>query len=208
MYLAMAFTDKQLRVLSFIQQTVKKIGYSPTHREIASHIDVTVRSAHQHVVALERKGAIKRSLGHRGIELLPSYMPPRGLPILGRIAAGKPILAIENIEERLDLNDIIPSDDSNLFFLRVRGDSMIGRGVNPGDLVLIRRQPTVDNGEIAAVLIGNEATLKVFRVKEKKTYLEPANKKYKPLYLDKSKDIQILGKAVMAFRLLEGGRAL
>jgi repressor LexA len=135
-------------------------------------------------------------------------MPPRGLPILGRIAAGKPILAVENIEERLDLNDIIPSDDSNLFFLRVRGDSMIGIGVNPRDLVLVRRQPAVENGEIAAVLIGNEATLKVFRVRGTKTYLEPANKKYKPLYLDQSEDIQILGKAVMAFRLLNGGSAL
>lgn len=204
----MLFTDKQQRVLSFVQQTVKKLGYSPTHREIASHLGVTVRSAHQHVVALERKGAVKRSLGHHGIDLLPPYMPPRGLPILGRIAAGKPILAVENIEERLDLNDIIPSDDSNLFFLRVRGDSMTGVGVNPGDLVLVRRQPTVENGEIAAVLIGNEATLKVFRVRETKTYLEPANKKYKSLYLDKSKDIQILGKAVIAFRLLNGGRGL
>jgi repressor LexA len=203
----MLFTDKQQRVLSFVQQTVKKLGYSPTHREIASHLGVTVRSAHQHVVALERKGAVKRSLGHRGIDLLPPYVPPRGLPILGRIAAGKPILAVENIDERLDLNDIIPSDDSNLFFLRVRGDSMIGIGVNPGDLVLVRRQLAVENGEIAAVLIGNEATLKVFRVRATKTYLEPANEKYKPLYLDKSKDIQILGKAVMAFRLLSGRRA-
>jgi repressor LexA len=202
----MLFTDKQQRVLSYVQQTVKKLGYSPTHREIASHLGVTVRSAHQHVVALERKGAVKRSLGHRGIDLLPPYLPPRGLPILGRIAAGKPILAVENIEERLDLNDIIPSDDSNLFFLRVRGDSMTGIGVNPGDLVLVRRQPAVENGEIAAVLIGNEATLKVLRIRETKNYLEPANKKYKPLYLDKSKEIQILGKAIMAFRLLSGRR--
>ena len=200
----MLFTHKQQRVLSFVQQTVKKMGHSPTHREIASHLGVTVRSAHQHVVALERKGAVKRSFGHRGIDLLPPYLPPHGLPILGTIAAGKPILALENVEGRLDLADVIPSDDSNLFLLRVRGDSMIGIGVNPGDLVVVRRQGAVENGEIAAVLIGNEATLKVFRVRETKAYLEPANKKYKPLYVDKSKDIQILGKAILAFRLLSG----
>ena len=85
---------------------------------------------------------------------------------------------------------------------------MIERGINPGDLVLIRQQSAVQSGEIAAVRIETEATLKVFRVKERKIFLEPANKKYKPIYLDKSKDIQILGKALMAFRFLENGRAL
>jgi repressor LexA len=203
-----SLTDKQQKVLSYIQKAVTKTGSSPTHREIASHLGVTVRSAHQHVVALERKGTVKRRAGHRGVELLPPYIPPRGLPILGRIAAGKPILAEENIQGRLDLKDIPAGDEGQSFFLKVNGDSMIERGINPGDLVLIRQQSTVENGEIAAVLVGEEATLKVFRVKERKIYLEPANKKYKPLYLDKSKDIQILGKALMAIRFLEKGRAL
>ena len=196
-------TNKQRQVLSYIQKTVAENGSSPTIREIASHLQVTVRSAHQHVVALERKGAIKRRPGHRGIEFRS-----RGLPILGRIAAGMPILAEENIGERLDLRDIIASQDNNLFFLKVDGDSMIDRGINPGDLVLIRQQPTVESGEIAAVLIGEETTLKILRIKERKTYLEPANKKYKPMYLDKSKDAQILGKALMAIRFLEKGGAL
>ena len=203
-----SLTDKQQKVLSYIQKAVTKTGSSPTHREIASHLGVTVRSAHQHVVALERKGTVKRRAGHRGVELLPPYIPPRGLPILGRIAAGKPILAEENIEGRVDLKDILTGDEGHFFFLRVKGDSMIERGINPGDLVLIRQQPTVQSGEIAAVRIETEATLKVFRVKERKIFLEPANKKYKPIYLDKSKDIQILGKALMAFRFLENGRAL
>ncbi len=198
-----SLTDKQHQVLSYIQKTVTKTGSSPTIREIASHLRTTVRSAYQHVVALERKGAIKRRPGHRGIEFRS-----RGLPILGRIAAGTPILAEENLDGRLELKDITAGDDGKLFLLRVKGDSMIERGINPGDLVLIRQQPTVESGKIAAVLIEDEATLKVFRVKDRKIYLEPANNKYKPIHLDKAKKIQILGKALMAIRFLEKGRAL
>lgn len=196
-------TNKQQQVLSYIQKTVAKAGSPPTIREIASHLKVTVRSAHQHVVALERKGSLIRRPGHRGIELRS-----RGLPILGRIAAGTPTLAEENIEDRVELKDFVGEDDGKLFLLRVNGDSMIERGINPGDLVLIRQQSTVESGEIAAVLIGDEATLKIFSVKERKIILKPANKKYRPLQLDKSKHIQIMGKALMAFRFLEEGRAL
>lgn len=196
-------TNKQQQVLAYIQKTVPKAGYPPTIREIASHLKVTVRSAHQHVIALERKGAIKRQPGHRGIKI-----PVQGLPILGKIAAGTPILAEENIESRLEFRDIVAGDDKQLFLLRVSGDSMIERGINPGDLVLIRQQPAVESGEIAAVLLGDEATLKLFRIKAGKTYLEPANKKYRPIYLDKSKETKILGKALMAFRFLEKWRAL
>src|SRR5262249_24118018 len=118
------------------------------------------------------------------------------------------MLAEKNIESRMQLKDIVAGHDDKLFLLRVRGDSMLERGINPGDLVLIRQQPTVESGEIAAVLIGNEATLKVFRAKEKKIYLEPANKKYKPIYLDKYDDVRILGKAVMALRFLGKRRTL
>ena len=196
-------TYKQQRVLSYIRKTAAEDGHPPTIREIASHLKVTVRSAHQHVTALHRKGAIEKRPGHRGITLRS-----KGTPILGRIAAGTPILAEENIEGRLELGDVAKKGADQVFLLRVSGDSMIERGINPGDLVLIRQQPTVESGEIAAVLIGDEATLKIFRVKEKRTYLEPANKKYKPISLDSSKDIRILGKASMALRFLEKGRAL
>ena len=196
-------TDKQQRVLSYIQKTIAEAGYPPTIREIASHLKVTVRSAHQHVTALHRKRVIDKRSGHRGITLRS-----KGMPILGRIAAGTPILAEENIEGRVELGDVARKGADQLFLLRVSGDSMIEKGINPGDLVLIREQPMVESGEIAAVLIGDEATLKVFRVKEKKIYLEPANKKYKPIFLNSSKDTRILGKALMALRFLEKGRVL
>jgi repressor LexA len=203
-----SLTDKQQKVLSYIQKTAIKTEEPPTYREIADHLGVTVRSAYQHVVALEQKRALRRRSGHRAIELLSPYIPPRGLPILGRIAAGTPILAEENIEGRLELKDIQVGDEGQFFLLRVNGDSMVERGINPGDLVLIRQQSSVESGEIAAVRIEDEATLKVFRVKERKIYLEPANKKYRPIYLNKSKNAEILGKALMAIRFLEKGRAL
>jgi repressor LexA len=197
-------TDKQQRVLSYIQNTMSQVGYPPTIREIASHLKVTVRSAYQHVTALDRKGVIERGAGHRRLACRSL-----GIPVLGKIAAGTPILADENIERRLSLGDILPNNDAGQFFLlQVNGDSMIGKGINPGDLVLIRQQPLVDTGEIAAVLIGDEATLKIFRVKEGKIYLEPANKNFKPIKLDNSQDKRILGKALMAIRFLEKGRAL
>ena len=198
----LALTDKQRKVASFIQKAIAELGHSPTCREIASYLRVTVRAAHQHLLALERKGTLKRRPGHRGIQFLST-----GKPILGRIPAGTPVLAEENVEGHLDLKDIMAGDQEKLFLLRVSGDSMIERGINPEDLVLIRQQPAVESGEVAAVLLGDEATLKIFRVKERKVYLEAANKKYKPIYLDKSKNIQILGKALMALRFLEKGRA-
>jgi repressor LexA len=194
-------TEKQARVLSYIRETIRKNGCPPTRREIASHLNVTVRSAHQHVKALERKGVIGRRSGHRGITCRA-----HGLPVLGKIAAGTPILAEENIERRIQLDDIFSNRAPDQFFLlRVSGDSMIEKGINSGDLVLIRQQSMVETGEIAAVLIGDEATLKVFRVKETKKYLEPANKKYKPIELDTTKDTRILGKALMTVRFLEKG---
>jgi repressor LexA len=197
-------TEKQQRVLAYIQRTITQSGHPPTIREIAAHLNVTVRSAHQHVIALDRKGVIKRDSRHRSIGF-----KSEGVPVLGKIAAGTPILAEENIERRLVLDDILRSKAAEPFFLlQVSGDSMVDRGINSGDLVLIRQQPTVENGEIAAVLIGNEATLKIFRTKERKIYLEPANKKYGPIQLNGSKDIQILGKALMALRFLEKGRSL
>jgi repressor LexA len=197
-------TEKQRRVLSYIRKTLAETGHSPTIREIAAHLGVTVRSAHQHVTALERKEVIKRAAGHRGI-----LFRSQGLPVLGKIAAGTPLLAVENVERRLALDDILRSkNDEQLFVLKVSGDSMIDKGVNPGDLVLIRQQAAVENGEIAAVLIGDEATLKIFRVKQKKIHLESANQKYKAIVLDDSKHIRVLGKALMALRFLEKGRTL
>ena len=113
-------THKQQRVLSYIEKTVAEAGRPPTIREIAAYLDVTVKSAYQHVTALDRKGVIKRGTGHRGI-----VFRTQGVPILGKIAAGTPVLAEENIDGRLTFDDILRrKDDEKLFLLRVNGDSI------------------------------------------------------------------------------------
>jgi repressor LexA len=191
-------TPLQGRVLLFIQQCLRNSGSAPSFRRIAAHLRVDVRSAYQHVQALERKGCLERAAGR--IELLGEHRPPRGLPILGRVAAGAPMLAAQNVEGHLDLAGKLKGE--GLFLLRVKGDSMTGAGIQDGDLVLAREQPSVADGEIAVVLIGEEATVKRVRLEKNAIRLEPANRKYQPRRYGKSEDVRIAGKVLMALREL------
>jgi len=201
-------TDKQRRVLGIIQRGVRRAGDAPTYREIARSFGVDVRAAYQHVRALERKGCLERA--RRGIRLAREYEPPVGVPVVGRVAAGTPILAKENIEEHIDLEREFglgrhagggKLDDADvLFLLRVRGDSMTGAGILDGDMVLVRRQPTVRDGEIAAVVIGDEATVKRVRFVKGGVRLEPANPEYRPMVLGEGDDVRIAGQVVMSLR--------
>ncbi len=194
-------TPRQQRVLELIQGHVRRNGRAPPYREIARHIGRDVRSAYQHVEALERKGVLERVGGR--IELLGDYRPPRGIPVLGRIAAGSPTLAIENIVSRVDLARAFRGTEADqLFLLQVKGDSMTGAGIHDGDLVLVRSQRTVEDGEIAAVVIGEEATVKRVRFRGGRIRLEPANRKYKPITVGPDDDVRIAGKVLMAIRRL------
>ncbi len=192
-------TPLQQRVTEFIQREFRRNGEAPSYREIARHIGRDVRSAYQHVEALERKGVLERRGGQ--IELLDDYRPPRGIPLVGRVAAGTPILAAENVEDHLDIERLLKGQATDdLFLLRVKGDSMTDAGIHDGDLVLVRSQPKVNNGEIAAVVIGEEATVKRVRFRGSRIVLEPANSKYKPTTLGPDDDVRIAGKVVMALR--------
>jgi len=192
-------TKRQEQVIRFIQRTVRRTRRTPTHREIADHLGVDVRAAFQHVVALERKGVLERARGR--IELLGEFRPPDGIPLIGRVAAGKPILAAENCEEYHDIAGALQEDD--LFLLRVEGDSMTGAGINDGDMVLARSQPTVENGEVAVVVVGEEATVKSVRIVDDSVVLEPANESYKPMRFDRGGDeVTVAGKVLMAIRML------
>jgi repressor LexA len=201
-------TARQQEVAEFIQRRVRRKGQAPSYRDIARHIGRDVRAAYQHVEALERKGVLERVGG--GIQLLGEYRPPRGLPVLGRIAAGTPILAAENIEEHIDIEREFRGEAGeaveDLFLLRVKGDSMTGAGIHDGDLVLVRSQETVEDGEIAAVVIGEEATVKRVRLRRNRIRLEPANRKYKPITLGPDdmarNEVRIAGKVLMAIRRL------
>lgn len=191
-------TKRQKQVLGFIQQAVRRTGRAPTYRAMASHLGVDVRSAYQHVQSLERKGVLERSGGR--IDLASDYQSPKGLPVLGRVAAGTPILAVENIEGYIDLDTLL--NEENLFYLRIKGDSMIEAGIHDGDLVMARAQSTVENGEIAVVVVGEESTVKHVRFLSDRLILEPANPKYEPMTLYSGDDVRIAGKVLMAMRWL------
>ena len=195
-------TPLQQKVARLIQRHFRRHGRAPTYREIARHIGRHVRAAYQHVLALERKGVLERMGGR--IELLGDYRPPRGLPVVGRIAAGTPTLAAENIEEHIDIERELWGDRDemmdDLFLLRVKGDSMTGAGIHDGDLVLVRSQETVEDGEIAAVVIGEEATVKRVRFRRNRIRLEPANRRYKPVTLGPGDEVRIAGLILMAIR--------
>jgi len=198
---------RQRRILEFIRATVRERGYPPTVREIGEAVGLTSSSSvHSQLANLERRGLLKRdptkprAIGLQG----PGPDPDRGVqvPLVGRIAAGAPILAEENIEEYLSVPSGFASDDEHLA-LRVSGQSMIDAGIFDGDVVVIHRQDEARDGEIvAAVLPGpaeDEATVKRLRRRGGKAMLEPANESMEPFPLDGGR---IAGKVVAVLRRL------
>ncbi|MEW5913607.1 MAG: transcriptional repressor LexA [Thermodesulfobacteriota bacterium] len=151
-------TARQAQVLDFIQEFTSGHGYPPTVREVAANFGFrSPRAAHDHMKALEKKGFMRSRAGRpRALEVLHSR---RGIPVLGKIAAGQPILAVEEAEELLGLEPTF-FGQGRFFALRVRGDSMIGDHITEGDLVILRAQEQARSGQVAAVLIGDEVTLK------------------------------------------------
>lgn len=170
----------------------------PTVREIAQAVGVSsTATVHQHLEALEAKGFIRRgSYKHRSIELPHVVRPAVSVPLLGRIAAGQPILAAENREEELPLpRDLVGEGET--FALTVKGESMIEAGIFDGDIVVIRRQPSAVNGEIVAALVEDEATVKFFYREADCIRLQPANSVMEPIFV---RDVTILGKVVLVMR--------
>jgi repressor LexA len=194
-------TVKQAQVLACLQQWLHRAGHAPSYREIAAHLGVTVRSAYQHVRALERQGILTTTRRHRGIRLMPEHMPPAGLPIIGRVAAGTPILAVENIEGYLEVDRVL-GDRAQLFALQVRGDSMVDRQIYDGDYVIVRPQLWVEHGEIGVVVIDEEATVKTILHRRTGLWLQPENRQqgYPLIRLRPAQRVRIAGKVIAVFR--------
>ncbi len=190
-------TSKQKEILRFIYQTVKTTQLPPSIREIASHFDLaSTATVRDHLKALVDKGCIRITANKsRAIELVKEKL--FSIPIMGRVAAGLPSLAVEDIEGYLNLDSIVFSDD-NIFALRVKGDSMIQAGIMPGDLVLVRKQTMAKTGETVVALIGDEATVKYLKRKDNDFYLEPANPRYEPRLMDDN--VSIIGKVISVVR--------
>jgi repressor LexA len=200
-------TTTQEKVLNFLKHFLREKGFPPTLREIASHFGLKGPKAPQKTLAiLERKGYLRRVPGgSRAIEIL-GVLSPRGqilsVPIVGRVTAGEPILAIENIEGYINFDrGLVSSED--VFLLRVHGDSMIDAHIQDGDFALVRPQQSAENGEIVVALIEDEATIKRIFKKRDLIRLEPANPEMEPIVVKKGeKRVTIVGKVIGIFRKL------
>lgn len=218
----MKLTPRQREIFRFITSFVREKGYPPSVREIAERFRIYPRAAFDHLKALERKGYLRRrSTVSRGLEILVfqheddralsgkgteersfvsgKTMAIREIPILGRVTAGKPVLAVEHVEGTLPL----PAEWTNggeVFLLKVKGESMAPYILSE-DYVIVRSQPSAENGEVVVALVGGEATVKRFFKRGDWIDLEPDNREWETLRIDgRNGDVQILGKVIGVFR--------
>ncbi|KYH31117.1 LexA repressor [Moorella mulderi DSM 14980] len=198
-------TPRQEMVLNYIRHFIDVHGYPPTVRDICQATGLRSSSTvHGHLNRLEKKGYIRRDpTRSRAIEILTTYPGPShttrnmvSVPLLGKITAGQPILAVENIEEVFPLpSELAGSEDA--FMLQVQGDSMIEAGILDGDYLIVRPQDRAENGDIVVALLGDEATVKYFHRYEDHIELVPANSRLQPI---KTREVTILGKVTGLYR--------
>lgn len=203
-------TGRQREVLEFIRIFGERHGVPPTVREIGERFHFTARAAFDHLRALERKGMLERRVtGKRASRtlVLPAQKGARraeapGIPLLGRIAAGAPITAVENHEDTIPLRpEWLGTGGQEVFALRVRGDSMIEAHIMDGDLVLVRKQEAAGSGDIVAAMVDGEATVKRFGRESGMVVLRPAHPTMKPIVVEPGRgEFRILGKVVGVMR--------
>lgn len=201
-------TKRQEEVLNFIVDFTNEKGYPPSIREIGSHFKIgSLRGVTVHLDALKRKGVIERNSTPRSIQVIHPYYSPirnvRMLPLLGTIAAGTPILAEQNIEQLIPVPMALVRKIKDAFLLRIRGDSMASEGIFPRDLVIIKPQKVASNGDLVAVLVDGEATVKRIFFDRPYVRLVPSNPAYQPIVVPGS-DVTIIGKVIGLLRDYEG----
>ncbi|NMB16490.1 MAG: transcriptional repressor LexA [Firmicutes bacterium] len=195
-------TKRERQMLDYIKVHIQERGFPPSIREIGQAVGLkSSSSVHGYLVRLENKGLIRRDPAKpRTIEVcnLGDFAPGRivQVPVVGKVTAGQPILAVEHIEEYFPLPAEV-TQDADVFMLRVRGESMIEAGILEGDYVVVRKQNAADDGDIVVALLGDEATVKTFYLEEDGIRLQPANALMEPIY---ARDVQILGKVIGIFR--------
>lgn len=204
-YMYEDLTKKQIEILDFIKIQVQLKGYPPAVREICKGVNLkSTSTVHGHLEKLEQKGYIRKDptkpraieILHQDEDFIISKKSVIDVPIVGRVTAGAPVLAVENIEDTYPVpTDII--GDHEVFMLKVSGESMIEAGIFDKDLVLVRHQNFASNGDIVVALLDDEATIKRFFKEENRIKLQPENQLMDPIY---SKDVHILGKVVGLYR--------
>ena len=200
-------TEKQQKILEYIESRLDE-NNSPSQREIAAHFGLAQNSVYQLISYLRKKGYLDDSSAHRGLKLSKKYLEHAKhsgtLPVIGRVAAGFPILAQENIQEYIDVG-VTFGRTSDSFILKVAGDSMIDEGIMDGDFVVVKKDSEIPNGRIGVVLINDEATVKKVYIHKNRIALEPANKAagYKTIYIKNiNENVQIIGRVTGCFRKL------
>lgn len=200
-------TEKQQRVLKYIERRLQE-NSPPSQREIAEHFGLAQNAAYQLVRYLKKKGYLTVLSGHRRIKLSQEYLEKErereGIPIVGRVAAGEPVLAEENIEGYVDLKELF-SRSKGSFILRVAGDSMVDDGIMDGGFVVVKPASEIRNGQICVVLLDDEATIKRIYIERNRIALKSANRAagYKTRYIKRAdKDVRVIGKVTGCFRKL------
>ncbi len=195
-------TKRQQEIFDFVKQYVSDHGYPPTVRDIGKAIGLASSSTvHAHLANLEKLGMLRRDpTKPRAIEVLKDKarlaVTPAGLPVVGQVAAGQPVLADENIEEYVPVPGSAGGDDGE-FVLRVKGDSMKDAGILEGDFVIVRKQETAGDGDIVVALVGEEATVKRFFHEDDHVRLQPENEAMEPI---RTREAQVLGRVVGLLR--------
>ena len=198
----MDLTKRQREIFDFIRRYVRKYGYPPTVREIGKALGLhSPSTVHAHLAKLEQIGILRRDPSKpRAIELMVGKarqaLKGPGIPVVGNVAAGEPILAEENIEDYVQVPSVIGGEGGD-YILKVRGDSMKDAGILEGDFVVVRPADEAKNGEIVVALIGDEATVKRYYRERNAIRLQPENKAHKPI---RTKEAKLLGKVVGVFR--------
>lgn len=210
-------TDRQKEILTFIQRTTEERGFPPTIREIGEQMDIrSTNGVNDHLKALERKGFLtrgeqqsrslvptKRARMILGLGAKKSDPTMLEIPLLGRVAAGAPILAQENVEDTVRIDSfLLGGNGKEVFALRVKGSSMIDDGIHDGDFIFVKKAPSAAVGEIVVALIEDEATVKRYFPEGDRIRFQPANKDMEPIYVAKSdfRQTMILGRVVGVYR--------
>jgi repressor LexA len=195
-------TERQQAILDFINEYVEENGFPPSVREIGRHFKIYPATVQDHISALERKGCLQKKR-FQSRTLSVSAPSRRGIPILGRVAAGLPLLAQQNIEDTVQL----PKDwaPTGAFLLKVQGNSMEGAHILDGDYVLVHPQSAAANGEIVVALIGEEATVKRFYRSERGITLKAENPKFQPIEIERSEaaSFKVIGKVMGVLRVMK-----
>ncbi|MGD0153264.1 MAG: transcriptional repressor LexA [Thermacetogeniaceae bacterium] len=193
---------KQAEILDFIQRTLDERGYPPSVREIGEAVGLKSSSTvHAHLVHLQKKGYIHRDASKpRAIELLGHNSALIRVPIVGRVAAGTPILAVENIEDTFPLPVSFLNTSKKVFMLTIRGNSMINAGILDHDFIVVRQQNTADDGDIVVALLGEDATVKRFFKEKNGIRLQPENDDMDPIMCT---DVVIMGKVIGVLRKID-----